>query len=134
MVFTDSAFEGGVATAGALVIDPLRGPPLVFDGVVPHEVVSKWMEAGSKQVISQAELFVLVCMRVGLKHSFHRRKVLFFADNEAARFAIIKATSGSSSMQQLASAFHECDCEHECFHWIERVSFSFKPCRFADAE
>lgn len=127
VVFTDSAFEGGVATAGALVIDPLRGPPLVFDGVVPHEVVSKWMEAGSKQVISQAELFVLVCMRVGLKHSFHRRKVLFFADNEAARFAIIKATSGSSSMQQLASAFHECDCEHECFHWIERVPSASNP-------
>lgn len=127
LIFTDSAFEKGIATMGALVILPDGEPPLVFDGSIPQQIINKWTSSGSKQVIAQAELLTVVAMRYNLRHMLHRRKVIFFIDNEAARFALIKSVSGRSSMQALASAFHRCDLSYECFHWIERVASQSNP-------
>ena len=121
IVFTDAAFENTRATMGALVCDPSGGSPFVYDGVVPSNIVTKWMDAGSKQIIAQAELFTLVVLRDSLKRILHNRKAIFFIDNEAARFCIIKALSNVSSMQVLASHFHELDVEWQCYHWVERV-------------
>ena len=112
---------------GALVILPDGEPPLVFDGSIPQQIINKWTSSGSKQVIAQAELLTVVAMRYNLRHMLHRRKVIFFIDNEAARFALIKSVSGRSSMQALASAFHRCDLSYECFHWIERVASQSNP-------
>ena len=84
-------------------------------------VVAKWMSAGSKQIIAQAELFTLVVLRESLKKILHNRKAIFFIDNEAARFCIIKSPSSVSSMQVLSSHFHELDVDWQCYHWIERV-------------
>ena len=127
LIFTDSAFEKGIATMGALVILPDGEPPLVFDGSIPQQIINKWTSSGSKQVIAQAELLTVVAMRYNLRHMLHRKKVIFFIDNEAARFALIKSVSGRSSMQSLASAFHRCDLSYECFHWIERVASQSNP-------
>lgn len=121
IVFTDAAFDGSTATMGALVCDPAGGAPFVYDGVVPSEIVAKWMSAGSKQIIAQAELFTLVVLRESLKKILHNRKAIFFIDNEAARFCIIKSLSSVSSMQVLSSHFHELDVDWQCYHWIERV-------------
>ena len=96
---------------GALACDPAGGSPFVYDGVVPSELVAKWMSAGSKQIIAQAELFTLVVLRESLKKILHNRKAIFFIDNEAAQFCIIKSLSSVSSMQVLASHFHELDVE-----------------------
>jgi hypothetical protein len=112
---------------GALVILPDGEPPLVFDGSIPQQIINKWTSSGSKQVIAQAELLTVVAMRYNLRHMLHRRKVIVFIDNEAARFALIKSVSGRSSMQALASAFHRCDLSYECFHWIERVASQSNP-------
>ena len=127
LIFTDSAFEKGVANIGALIMDPGSGRPLVFDGQIRGEVVSKWQSSGIEQVISQAELATAVAIRMNFKKVLKGRKVIFFIDNEAARFAIIKSVSGKSSMQVLTTAFHRCDLDHECFHWIERVPSASNP-------
>lgn len=51
LVFTDSAFENGVATVGALIVDPELRKSMVYDGAIPEALVKKWQSSGSKQVI-----------------------------------------------------------------------------------
>ena len=121
IVFTDAAHENDAAPLGAIIFDTAGGNPLVFDGLVPQDIVDKWKSKGSKQIISQAELFVVVCIRANLAKLFLRRKVIFFVDNESARFCIIRSVSSKNSMQVLASYFHSIDVELETYHWIERV-------------
>ena len=116
LIFTDSAFENGVASIGALVIDPGAGKPLIFDGKIRDDVIKKWQSYGAEQVISQAELATAVAIRIN-----------FFIDNESARYALIRSVSGRSSMQVLTSAFHKCDLDNECYHWIERVPSNSNP-------
>lgn len=127
LIFTDSAFENGTAHIGALVIDPGVGKPLIFDGKIRDDVVKKWQSRGIEQVISQAELATAVAVRINFKKVLKGRKAIFFIDNEAARYALIKSVSGRSSMQVLTTAFHKCDLDHECYHWIERVPSKSNP-------
>ena len=127
IVFTDAAHENDLAPLGAIVFDTAGGNPLVFDGLVPQEIVDKWKSKGSKQIISQAELFAVVCIRSNLANLLFRRKVIFFVDNESARFCIIRSVSSKNSMQILASHFHSVDVESETYHWIERVPSPSNP-------
>lgn len=127
LVFTDSAFEKGAATVGALILDPELGKALVYDGDVPKPIIAKWQSSGGKQIISQSELATVVLARVETKALLKNRRVIFFIDNEAARFALIKGVSGKSSMQVLTSIFHETDLVCPCFHWIERVPSPSNP-------
>ena len=48
-------------------------------------------------------------------------------DNESARFALIKASSGKTSMQAMATFFHELDAVYPAFCWIERVPSKSNP-------
>ena len=89
LVFTDSAFENGAATVGALIVDPELRKSMVYDGSIPEALVKKWQSSGSKQVISQAELAAVVLARDMTKGILKGRRVIFFVDNEAARFALI---------------------------------------------
>ncbi len=127
IVFTDSAFEGNIATVGALVVDPELQKSLVYDGTIPQQLVSKWQSKGLKQIISQAELATVVLIRDETRTILRDRRVIFFIDNEAARFALIKGVSGRSSMQTLTTAFHDIDMTSPCFHWIERVPSQSNP-------
>lgn len=121
LIFTDSAFENGVASIGALVIDPGAGKPLIFDGKIRDDVIKKRQSYGAEQVISQAELATAVAIGINFKQVLKGRKAIFFIDNESARYALIKSVSRRSSMQVLTSASHKCDLDNECYHWIERV-------------
>lgn len=108
-------------------MDPGTGKPLIFDGQISDRVVSKWQSGGIEQIISQAELATAVAVRINFKRVLKGRKVIFFIDNESARYALIKSVSGRSSMQVLTTAFHRCDLDYECFHWIERVPSKSNP-------
>ena len=127
VVFTDSAFDNQVATVGALVVDPMAQKSLVYDGAIHQSLVSKWQSSGAKQIISQAELAAVVLVRDEIKRLLENRKVIFFVDNEAARYSLIKGVSGKSSMQVLTSSFHAVDIQTPCFHWIERVPSKSNP-------
>ena len=127
VVFTDSAFDNQMATVGALVVDPIAQKSLVYDGSIPQSLISKWQSNGAKQIISQSELAAVVLVRDEIKRLLENRKVIFFVDNEAARYSLIKGVSGRSSMQVLTSAFHAVDLQTPCFHWIERVPWKSNP-------
>lgn len=60
LIFTDGAFEGGRATAGAVVLDTATGEGTCFEVEVPQVLLNKWLETAD-QVISQVELWVGVC-------------------------------------------------------------------------
>ena len=57
LTYTDGAYEGSLATWGAVVLG--RGPltSVVFHGTIPEALVKAWCEGGRKQIISQVELF-----------------------------------------------------------------------------
>ena len=116
-----------MATLGALIVDPEMKKSLVYDGWIPNRLIEKWQSSGAKQIISQAELATVVLTRDETKRLLENRRVIFFVDNEAARFALIKGVSGKSSMQVLTSLFHELDLSSPCFHWIERVPSQSNP-------
>ena len=67
LLFTDAAFEDGIAGIGAVLVDTLGGKPEVYDGQIPADLIRHWQPTGQQQVISQAELAVVVAMRHMLK-------------------------------------------------------------------
>ena len=127
LIFTDAAYEAGVAGIGAVLVDTLGGRPEVFDGELPADLIRHWQASGQQQVISQAELAVVVAMRYLLKERLVRRTVIYFVDNEAARFSLLKGTSGKDSMQQLTAAFHAIDLAFPSVAWVERVPSESNP-------
>ena len=122
VIFTDSTFDNREATAKK---------SLVYDGAVPRSLVSKWQSSGAKQIISQAELAAVVLVRDEIKRLVENRKVIFFVDNEAARYSLIKGVSGKSSMQVLTSSFHTIDLQTSIFlprhRYYERVPSKSNP-------
>ena len=92
LLFTDASYEGGVAGIGAVLVDTLRGRPEVYDGQIPEDLIQHWTSTGQEQVISQAEL--AVAMRFVRGARLKGRRIIYFIDNEAARFALLKGTSG----------------------------------------
>ena len=124
VIFTDASFEGDTAGLGAVLADPLGGPPEVYDGFVPRDILDHWQASGQHQVISQAELLAAVIIRYLLKDRLKGRRVLLFLDNDPARYALLKGNSGVSTMQLLTATFHLIDLDHPCLLWEERVPSS----------
>ena len=123
LIFTDGAYENGVATAGAVVID---GPSrMAFVVKVPEVLIKLWIRVAGEQIISQVELWALVSVRWCLRKQLHGRCVIEWIDNEAARVCTIKANSPSISMKVLARLLADLELHWPTFSWIERVcSFS----------
>ena len=72
-------------------------------------------------MICQVELYAAVLVRHHYTKQLGQRKAIFFIDNEAARWTLIKASSPSMSMLALARAFYLPEASHPCATWIERV-------------
>ena len=127
LLFTDASYEGGRSGIGAVLVDTLGGKPEIFDGEIPGDVIRHWQSTGQEQIISQAELAVVVMMRHMLRTRLAGRRVIYFIDNEAARYSLLKGTSGKDSMQRLAAAFHAVDLHHPAIAWVERVPSDSNP-------
>ena len=123
LIFTDGAYENGLATAGAVVIDgPLR---MAYVVTVPEALIKLWTRVAGEQIISQVELWALVSVRWCLRKQLHGRRVIEWIDNKAARVCTIKANSPSISMKVLARLLADLELLWPSFSWTERVcSFS----------
>ena len=114
------AFEGGVATYGVVIIDPVSSRREVFGGTIPQHLTDFWLQWGS-QVIAQAEAFAMLVARIASRPILHSRRVIFFVDNESCRYSCIKSLSDSQSLMRIIQLFHQC-CEIDhAIMWIERV-------------
>ena len=110
---------GGVIFSGAM-----RNPEY-FSCVVPTELVELWKEGGLRQqVIGQAELLPIVLARLIWAQYLKGQPVLFFIDNESARFALIKGTSPATPSGRLVSWAAALDAKHGTSPWYARVPSS----------
>lgn len=123
LIFTDGAYENGVATAAAVVIT--GSSRLAYVVTVPQALVELWIKTAGDQIISQVELWALVSVRFCLRHKLQGRRIIEWIDNEAARMSAIKANSSSPSMKVLARIVAELELQWPTFSWTERgCSFS----------
>ena len=124
VVFTDGSFEKGVGLWGAVVIDDISARREVFWGSVPQRLIDGWIAQAGEQIISQIEAFAALLVRWCFRSEWMGRKALFFIDNDAARYALIKSSSGSSSLLLVTDCFHSFDAEFPLMTWVERVASS----------
>ena len=118
--FTDAAYEDGSATWGC-VVDPLTNISEVSGGSIPKKLVSCWQKLAGQQVIAQAEAFAVLLARKSYELLIRQRSVIFFVDNEAARYAMIHGSSPSISLLKVVQAFHSCSVADSSIVWLERV-------------
>ena len=121
LVFTDAAYENGVATWGIVLHDDLSGTSNVLAGVFPVWLVKHWSELVGDQVITQAESCAALLARRNFVVQLSQRRVVFYIDNEAARFSLIKSASPSLTLMRLTQLFHQCGDIDFALCWIERV-------------
>ena len=117
------------ATSGermpAMVIDTASGRIAIYCGQVSDALKGHWLKEVGDHLICQLELYVMVSLRWSLKNLLHNRRTIWWVDNEAARFSLIKGQSGSESMNKLVRQYFHIDGDCPTYAWIERVpSFS----------
>lgn len=121
LIFTDGSWEAGKSGLGAVILDPASGSSHVLSGEVPEELIRFWCKQSGEQVICQIELFAMVVIRWQFRDLLADRRVIWFVDNEAARFSTIKGLSATPTMQALVREFFRLETVCPTFPWIERV-------------
>lgn len=138
LIFTDGSWDNSKGGLGAVIIDTVSQHRWVFSGLLPQGLADKWLAEVGEQIICQIELYAMVAIRWHFKHMLTNRRVIWWVDNEAARFSAIKCVSPRPTMCALVREFYAFEVDHPSFGWIERVpSFSNvadSPSRFAAHE
>ena len=125
LIFTDASWESQVGGLGAVVIDTAGGRVAIYSGQVDDSLKHHWMKEIGDHLICQLELYVMVSLRWSLRSLLRDRRTIWWVDNEAARYSLIKGQSGSDSMNKLVRQYYHFDGDHPTYSWIERVpSFS----------
>ena len=127
LVFTDGAWEAGVSGLGAVLLDCASGERHVLAGEVPETLLTHWRQLVGEQLICQIELYALVAVRWQFRQLLANRRVIWFVDNEAARFSAIKGISATLTMRVLVREFFSLEATFPTFPWIERVPSSSNP-------
>ena len=107
------------------MIDTVSGRVAIYCGQVADALKRHWLQEVGDHLICQLELYVMVSLRWSLRNLPHNRRAIWWVDNEAARFSLIKGQSGSESMSKLVRQYFHPDRDCPTYSWIERVpSFS----------
>ena len=93
LIFTDGCWEQGHAGLGAVVVDLATGCKRIWAGAVPSKLLDKWTGTVGDQLICQIELYAMVALRWTLADMLRDRRSLWWVDNDAARYAVIKGSS-----------------------------------------
>ena len=121
LIFTDGCWEKDYAGIGAVLIDLSSGQKMVCRGVVPGILLERWKNMVGEHIICQIELYVMVLVRWLYRRWFCNRRTIWWVDNDAARFCIIKGLSPSLSMKALIREFYAVDAQAPTYSWVERV-------------
>ncbi|CAE7029855.1 unnamed protein product [Symbiodinium sp. CCMP2592] len=124
---TDEFLEGSLVTHGALLYDPVSGRKEVFGDHIPGSLVAAWKRGGRKQVIYFAEIFPVVVAKATWKDVIAGRRVLFFLDNEGARFTFIRSYSAQVNATSLLMQSAKLDVESRALGWYSRVPSKSNP-------
>ena len=122
-IFTDGACEqeGALVSFGAVLIDPMTGVQEVLGAEVPPRVVDAWRAGGRRQVIYFAELYPILIAKRAWWHFIQRRRILFFIDNEAAKFSFVRNYSAQVNATQLLLENAQLDFQSQALCWYSRV-------------
>ena len=93
-------------------------------GTIDSSPVVAWQSSSGEQIISQAEAYAVLVARHRCRDTFLNRPSLWFIDNEAARYSLIKGTSPSLSMFLLIREMSLIDAAQPTGAWYERVASS----------
>ena len=74
VIFTEGAWEDGIATAGAVLVD--GDVRLAFQLEVPQNLVEHWLTNAGEQIISQVELWGLVMLKWSRRDHLLNRRVI----------------------------------------------------------
>ncbi|CAE7620270.1 unnamed protein product [Symbiodinium sp. CCMP2592] len=127
ILYADGAYEKGVGTWGAILIDNHSGARWAFGGTVCHQLKNLWERQAGEQVICQVEAYALAIVLFGLRGFLKGRSLIAFIDNEACRFGFIKRYSPSSSLLRLISLTALLEGSLEALLWFERVPSKSNP-------
>lgn len=130
IVFTDGAYEDGVATAGAIVISPRASQAYVLSFQVPAELTDHWKRDGHEQVISQAELLPILLVKKQMRWALQDARVLYFIDNEGVKEALISGTTRSQASRDMLVECMIEDSQSNSLPWYARIA---SPSNLADA-
>ena len=124
-LWTDGAWESGIAGVGVAVHDCFAGMGWVYEGRVPAKILDKWRSEVGEQLICEIEMFAVLATLLELNTFLSARRVIWWIDNDATRAVIIKGASRSWAMHELARLFSELDSRCPSMWWVCRVpSFS----------
>ena len=121
LIFTDGCWEQGHAGLGAVVVDLATGCKRIWAGAVPSKLLDKWTGTVGDQLICQIELYAMVALRWTLAAMLRDRRSLWWVDNDAARYAVIKGSSPSVTMRHLVRNFYHLEASSPTHSWIERI-------------
>ena len=121
VIYTDGAYENEDGTWGAVVFIPDLGINTIHWGTVQHELLEHWRSTGISQLISQIELFVVLLVKFEYGQRLSNKSAIYFIDNEAARYSLIKGASPSDTMYSICKCIAHLDAKHPTADWYERV-------------
>ena len=105
-------WKAGRSGLGSLILEPIDGFAEVVLGECPAALLKGWEIQAGKQIICQIELYMLVLVRSLYSSRLGGRRAIFFIDNEAARFAVIKGGADSSSLATVCRVLATLDQVH----------------------
>lgn len=124
---TGGAFKGTIASWGAIVLDAWKGTRLCFYGLVLGCLIHAWRFLVGEQLICQIERYSVVCVRWAVRSLLHKRRAVFFTDNELYGYALLKDRLPSDP---LFSMSHACACTEAmlpCYVWYVRIASACNP-------
>ena len=127
ILYSDGAFEKGIGTWGALMIDPVSSHRWIFGGQVPDRLMQHWHATAGEQVICEVEAYALAITLFGLRGFLTGRSVVAFIDNDPCRIGLVKRYSPSSPMMGLISLVSLLESSLCTSLWYERVPSKSNP-------
>ena len=122
IIFSDGAFENGSATWGFFIFDAATSEAIVSGGSVPDALIKHWLTTVGEQIITQVELFAVLAARIHLADTCRSRKTVYYIDNDAARFSLIRGLSDSDASLSIVYLFFELEGQNASYLWFARVA------------
>ena len=126
-LFTDGAWDNGVAGAGAVLQSTADGRPVVAEIHVPKSLLSHWARGGQIQLISQLELFPVLVALSTWGPQYAGRRIICFIDNNGVRDALIKGSSPLSDHFVMLSMIAWISRRYQLTLWFTRVASESNP-------
>ena len=99
----------------------------MVEGIIPNNLVQRWRELVGDQVIGQAEIYPVVLAKLHWRNVLSNRRVLYFIDNDSARFALVKMNTPSPASITLVHTYYNVEAEVPSYSWFARVPSKSNP-------